>query len=162
VRERLGLTRESSRPRPAPLKPIKDVEPEGDRSAAALALWKAGVDPRGTLAERYLASRSLELGDDIAGSVLRWHSGIGAMIALFRTAEFQSVTRRASFKSPRVLVMITDASRLALVHRSAHARAALSPAPFASLSAMMVRASIPVRMGNAADRARRCKRPCWP
>ena len=52
--------------------------------AAALKIWREGVDPRETLAEIYLASRGLELGGDIAGEVLRWHPGIRAMLALFR------------------------------------------------------------------------------
>jgi putative DNA primase/helicase len=53
-------------------------------SVYGLSVWDAGVDPRGTPVERYLNSRRLDLGDDIAGTVLRWHPGIGAMIALFR------------------------------------------------------------------------------
>jgi DNA primase len=55
---------------------------EGATSPAdALRLWSASADPRGTLAERYLASRGLDLGEDIAGEVLRWHPGIRAMLA---------------------------------------------------------------------------------
>jgi putative DNA primase/helicase len=68
----------------------------GDGRARALALWHAAVDPRGTLAERYLRSRQLEIGDDIAGRVLRWHPAIGTMIALFRsvvTDEPQAISR---------------------------------------------------------------------
>jgi hypothetical protein len=42
------------------------------------------VDPRTTLAEVYLRGRALELGDGLAGEVLRWHPGAGAMLALFR------------------------------------------------------------------------------
>jgi putative DNA primase/helicase len=44
----------------------------------------------------YLKTRRIELGDDIAGDVLRWHRGDGAMIALFRniaTDEPQAVSR---------------------------------------------------------------------
>jgi hypothetical protein len=52
--------------------------------AAALHLWNASVDPRGTVAERYLVGRGLELGDDLTCDVLRWNPGCGAMIALFR------------------------------------------------------------------------------
>ena len=52
--------------------------------AEAIALWRSSVDPRGTVVERYLASRGLDLGDDIAGEVIRWNAGVGAMIALFR------------------------------------------------------------------------------
>ena len=48
-------------------------------------LWGEGVDPRGTLCERYLRdTRGLEFGDDLALSVIRWHAGIGAMLSLFR------------------------------------------------------------------------------
>jgi hypothetical protein len=67
-----------------------------DGTAQALAIWRASVDPRGTLAERYLNSRGLELAYDLAGEVLRWNSGINALVALFRnvhTAEPQAVTR---------------------------------------------------------------------
>ena len=75
-----------------------------DRAAAALALWAASGDPRGTAAQRYLNSRWLELGDDIAGEVLRWHGGIGAMIALFRdirTDEPRAVSRTYLDKDAR-------------------------------------------------------------
>jgi hypothetical protein len=64
--------------------------------AKAIALWGQGVDPRGTLAERYLASRRLALENDVAGKVLRWHSGVGAMLGLFRniaTEQPQAVSR---------------------------------------------------------------------
>jgi hypothetical protein len=62
----------------------------------ALALWRAAVDPRGTLVERYLRSRELEIGNEVAGAVLRWHPGVGAMVALFRgveTDEPQGISR---------------------------------------------------------------------
>jgi hypothetical protein len=67
-----------------------------DRVAHALALWRESVDPRGTLVERYLASRGLQLGDEVAGNVLRWDARIGAAVALFRNVETnrpQAVTR---------------------------------------------------------------------
>jgi putative DNA primase/helicase len=44
------------------------------RIAQAVRLWNGGVDPRGTLAEQYLTSRKLELTDDIAGRVVRFHA----------------------------------------------------------------------------------------
>jgi hypothetical protein len=75
-----GRKRETPPPRVVPRK----TEPDVDRSAIALKVWGEGVDPRGTLVERYLAGRKLELGADVAGEVLRWHPGIGAMMALFR------------------------------------------------------------------------------
>ena len=80
---------------------IREIaEPEADldpaKIAGALALWDAGIDPRGTVAEIYFRSRALDL-DDLAGEVLRWHAGTGAMLALFRnisTGEPQAVSRR--------------------------------------------------------------------
>jgi CHC2 zinc finger len=58
------------------------------------ATWACAEDPRGTPVERYLSSRKLNLGDDVAVTALRWHPGercgvgcIGAMIALFRNIE---------------------------------------------------------------------------
>jgi putative DNA primase/helicase len=67
-----------------------------DRGAAAIALWRSSVDPRGTHVEKYLNSRKLRLDDDIAGSVLRWNPKIRAMVALFRNIETnkpQAITR---------------------------------------------------------------------
>jgi hypothetical protein len=82
------------------MKPILDNiqdRPEAPTgTSAALALWREGVDPRGTLVQRYLAGRALDLGDDLAGSVLRWHPRVGAMLALFRsiaTGEPQAISR---------------------------------------------------------------------
>jgi Toprim domain/CHC2 zinc finger len=78
--------------------PEFNPEPEGppEPDPRALALWGAGVEPRGTVVERYLNSRKLILGDDVAGSVLRWHAGASAMLALFRnieTDEPQAISR---------------------------------------------------------------------
>jgi hypothetical protein len=72
-------------PRQPPPRPTSITPPLGDddRTGPALALWRQGVDPRGTLAERYLSGRSLDPGDD-CGAVLRWHPRTGAMMALFR------------------------------------------------------------------------------
>jgi putative DNA primase/helicase len=88
VLKRLGLTAApyrrdppTRRSRPAP------ADDQAARFASirqALTLWGQGGDPRGTLVERYLNSRALDLGDDLAGDVLRWHPRIGAMLALFR------------------------------------------------------------------------------
>jgi hypothetical protein len=52
---------------------LTPARPKFDRGAAAVNLWKSGVDPRGTLAERYLNSRGLELPDNIANRVVRFH-----------------------------------------------------------------------------------------
>lgn len=64
--------------------------------AAAIRIWREGVDPRGTPAERYLTARGLALDAVSAFGALRWHPGIGAMLALFRslaTGEPQAVSR---------------------------------------------------------------------
>ena len=37
------------------------------------AMWSAAVDPRGSVVATYLRSRGLELTDDVAGAVLRYH-----------------------------------------------------------------------------------------
>ena len=64
--------------------------------AWALQIWKDSIDPHGTLAERYLASRKLELPDD-AARFIRFHAAcpwtddrdvrvrVPALVALFRT-----------------------------------------------------------------------------
>lgn len=64
---------------------------ERTRQRNALRIWERAEHPAGTLAETYLASRSLVLTDDVAGDVLRfapacpWERGtVPAMIALFR------------------------------------------------------------------------------
>jgi putative DNA primase/helicase len=44
------------------------------RIERAVAIWNGAVDPRGTLAGKYLRSRALSLDHDVAGSALRFHS----------------------------------------------------------------------------------------
>jgi hypothetical protein len=78
-------------PRSAP-----NDRPAATTTAMAMRLWGEAIDPRGTLAEAYLRARALELDEEIAGSVLRWHLRIGALLALFRsiaTGEPQAVSR---------------------------------------------------------------------
>jgi putative DNA primase/helicase len=62
-----------------------------------MTLWRQSVDPRRTLAERYLNdARKLDLGVDLCGDVLRWHPGVGALLALFRnilSGEPQAISR---------------------------------------------------------------------
>jgi len=77
---------------PAPARP----DDSADRIREALDYWKESREPRGTIAQRYLNSRALDLPDDIAGSVIRWNPRIKAMISLFRnikTGEPQAVLR---------------------------------------------------------------------
>jgi putative DNA primase/helicase len=56
----------------------KQQAEDSDRRAAwARRIWDSAVDPRGTLAEIYLREhRKLELTDDLAGAVLRFHPSI--------------------------------------------------------------------------------------
>jgi putative DNA primase/helicase len=87
VKARLGLSLENAPPRPAEARrPPPQLEDEGreKKIADALSLWAASVDPRGTIVQRYLNSRALDIGEDIAGTVLRWHPRTVAMLALFR------------------------------------------------------------------------------
>src|SRR5262249_28475651 len=44
------------------------------RIQRAQEIWNAASNPKGTAAERYLGSRKLELSEDFAGRVLRFHS----------------------------------------------------------------------------------------
>jgi hypothetical protein len=69
-----------------------DDKPDPGTSKYAMAIWKASVDPRGTLVEKYLRSRNLEIPPDgVAIDVLRYHRPFycagrtaAAMVALFR------------------------------------------------------------------------------
>ena len=71
--------------------------PPATTTAQALTLWGQGRDPRGTPAQRYFnLERKLELPGDLCGDVLRWHSGAGAVLALFRnvlTGAPQAISR---------------------------------------------------------------------
>jgi putative DNA primase/helicase len=91
VRQRLGLPAwqpGDGQDRRVPPSQVKEfdraaINAEGERREhtandvlrikRACAVWDAGVDPRGTLAEAYLWSRALILDDAIAGAVLRYH-----------------------------------------------------------------------------------------
>ena len=63
----------------APAIPKRDPGKKQDsgktgHSGFAAAIWRESVDPRGSLAERYLNGRGLKLDDDLAGRVLRFHA----------------------------------------------------------------------------------------
>jgi hypothetical protein len=66
-------------------------------TADAIALFREGRDPRGTLAEQYLnRERGLDLPEDLCGRLFRWHPGAEAMLVLYRnimTGEPQAVQR---------------------------------------------------------------------
>jgi len=109
VRARLALPQWQGRRRRLvrPLKAIERTEhpnSEPDRNTErAKAIWGEGQDPRGTLAEEYLAARRLSLPPELCGSVLRfhpqcpWRSGdkvesIPCLIAAFTSISDDSVT----------------------------------------------------------------------
>ena len=75
------------------------------RIARAVAIWNEAVDPRGTPAEQYLASRALALDDVVVGKVLRYHPScpwrdentgatvrVPALVAVFRSVDDDAVT----------------------------------------------------------------------
>ena len=72
----LGLLqgrRASELPRLKPATKPTEGPDEATRIGWALRLWAESRDPRGTLVETYLAGRGLELPDDVALRVLRYH-----------------------------------------------------------------------------------------
>jgi Toprim domain len=75
------------------------------RIERATKIWNDADDPRGTAAEQYLASRCLELPDDLAGPVLRFHPQtpwrdentsqtirIPCLLAVFRSIDDDEIT----------------------------------------------------------------------
>ena len=51
----------------------KEIADTARRQRRAVAIWQEAGDPHGTIVETYLRSRSLDLPEDIAGEVLRFH-----------------------------------------------------------------------------------------
>jgi putative DNA primase/helicase len=104
-----------------------------DRIARARELWDAAGDPRGTLAERYLAGRCLELAEALAGHVLRFHprcpwrdentgktDRIPVLFAAFRSIDDDKVTavHRIRVDQPERWPK-TDRKMLGIVRRAA-------------------------------------------
>jgi putative DNA primase/helicase len=92
VKERLGIPLGPKDREAAPAaRPVR-----GSTAADAMKLCRKSVDPRGTLVEKYLNDeRKLDLGPDLI-TVLRWHPGIQAMLAVFRnilTGQPQAISR---------------------------------------------------------------------
>ncbi|MGF3027914.1 DUF7146 domain-containing protein [Methylobacterium aquaticum] len=97
VRARLGLearvfsrSGEHSAP-PRPAIELHQDEDEAPRQRRALTIWDEAREPQRTAVEHYLASRALELPDEVAGTVLRYHRACPfggartpAMVALVR------------------------------------------------------------------------------
>jgi Toprim domain-containing protein len=95
--DRMAMDRETEqRPR---------TEDDLIRIKRAQALWNEASDPRGTVAVQYLKARALELPDDLAGRVLRFHprcpwrnedtgktERIPALLAAFRSIDSDEIT----------------------------------------------------------------------
>jgi len=75
------------------------------RIARAMAIWDEAGDPRSTLAEVYLRSRGLDLSNDVAGAVVRFHPRcpwrdeerqqtirVPALVACMRAIDVDSIT----------------------------------------------------------------------
>jgi hypothetical protein len=70
--ERAGSSDRRQRPRESRPEPLQARD--GARKHPALAIWTESSDPRRSVAEKYLAGRSLELPDEVAGEAIRFHS----------------------------------------------------------------------------------------
>lgn len=86
IKRALGLPVGAS---PAPLRPRPLPAPQlpaemATTTAHALRYWGESSEPRGSVVERYLNSRGLELDEGLAGEVIRIHRPTSAMVCLFR------------------------------------------------------------------------------
>jgi putative DNA primase/helicase len=103
------------------------------RIKRAQALWNEAADPRGTMAVQYLMARALDLPNDLAGAVLRFHprcpwrnedagktERIPALLAAFRLIESDDITavHRIRLDQPQRWPK-ADRRMLGLVHRAA-------------------------------------------
>jgi putative DNA primase/helicase len=103
------------------------------RIKRARALWNEGADPRGTMAVQYLMARALDLPDDLAGAVLRFHTRcpwrneetgrtecIPALLAAFRSIDDDDIiaVHRIRLDQPQRWPK-ADRRMLGLVHRAA-------------------------------------------
>jgi putative DNA primase/helicase len=105
VLSRLGITRGRSFDVPERGWLPKPDGPAKGRIERAVALWRQGTEPRGTLVETYLASRGLVLVPNLAMRVIRFHAAcpwwdnvsgelvhIPAMLAVMRNIDTNEVT----------------------------------------------------------------------
>jgi putative DNA primase/helicase len=103
------------------------------RIKRAQALWNEAADPRGTMAVQYLMARALDLPNDLAGAVLRFHprcpwrnedagktERIPALLAAFRLIESDDITavHRIRLDQPQRWPK-ADRRMLGIVHRAA-------------------------------------------
>jgi putative DNA primase/helicase len=103
------------------------------RIKRAQALWNEAADPRGTAAQQYLRARSLDLADDLAGTLLRYHphcpwrnedtgrtERIPVLLAAFRSINDDDITavHRIRLDQPQRWPK-ADRRMLGLVYRAA-------------------------------------------
>ena len=89
IRARIGS--DFDQVRPSSTRPGRaDAAERARKIESAGRIWRASVSPRGTLAERYLNGRDIDLPDDLCDRVLRFHpacpwkdSAVPALIAAF-------------------------------------------------------------------------------
>ena len=72
VAQLIGASWTPARPIPTAIR-AKAADDRSDNVAKACQRWGEGVDPRRTIVETYLSGRGLQLTDDIAGEVIRFH-----------------------------------------------------------------------------------------
>jgi hypothetical protein len=103
------------------------------RIERAQALWSEALDPRQTPAQAYLTARSLNLPDDLAGTVLRFHprcpwrnentgrtDRVPCLVAVFRSIDDDVVTAVHRIRVDRPARWPkTDRRMLGIVHRAA-------------------------------------------
>jgi Toprim domain len=103
------------------------------RIKRAKALWNESADPRGTIAVQYLMVRALDLPDDLAGAMLRFHTRcpwrnedtgrterIPALLAAFRSIDDNDITavHRIRLDQPQRWPK-ADRRMLGIVHHAA-------------------------------------------
>jgi putative DNA primase/helicase len=99
VRSRLGLGQWKPGDKPRALTPAEkanlaaaQAREKEERKRYPLQIWNGCQDPRGTIVEKYLNQhRCIDLGDDVAGTVVRYHPALKmdgayrpAMVCLYR------------------------------------------------------------------------------
>jgi putative DNA primase/helicase len=102
------------------------------RIKRAQALWNEAIDPRGTMAAQYLKARALDLPDDLAGTVLRYHprcpwrnenSGrterIPALLAAFESIDTNDITAVHRIRLDQQRWPKADRRMLGVVQRAA-------------------------------------------
>jgi hypothetical protein len=85
-------------------KPAVALDDDKRRIERAREIWRASIDPRGTIVEDYLVGRRLELSEDIANRAIRFHPSLAwrecdgdpvirvqAMIAAMRNIESDEI-----------------------------------------------------------------------